>query len=132
MSGTVTSTVHAPISCHPHVDTVSSFILRMWRLGPREVKQFARCVPGRAWQSQNSKPSPLDSKLFPLYLSAPPHCLHSWQARLDLSLQAISESSSPANLRNKPICKRGGESHLRRESSFPPQLVEGEQFATGC
>lgn len=93
----------------------------------------------RKWQSWSSKSGLPASKPLTLYHSAPPHCLHSWQAGLDCSLQAISNSSSPANPRNNPICKRGGRSHLKRESFFflpswlrgssLPQAAEGKQGA---
>ena len=64
----------------------------------------------------------------PPYLLAPPYCLHGWQAWLDRSLQAISQSGSPAHLRNNPICERGGESRLKRESFFLPSCLRGSSL----
>ena len=128
MSGTMTSTGHTSVSCHRPLNPVNSFILWMWRPGRREVKQLAQGVTGRKWQSRNPKPSPPDARLLSLYLLAPPYCLHIWQAWLDRSLQAISKSGSPAHLRNNPICERGGESHLKRESFFLPSCLRGSSL----
>lgn len=128
MSGTVTSPVHAPVSCYPYLNLVSTPILPMRILGSREAKQLTWCITGRKWQNRNFKPGLLDSRPRPLYLSAPPRHLHSWQACLDCSLQAISKSSSPANPRNNPICKRGGESHLKREAFFLPSWLKGNSL----
>ena len=68
MSGTVTSTGHASVSCHHPLHPVNSFILWMWRPGLREVKQLTQRVTGRKWQSRNPKPRPLtpDSSSVPL------------------------------------------------------------------
>ena len=62
----------------------------------------------------------LTPKLLLLYLSAPPCCLHSWQAWLDCSLQAISKSSSPANLETIQSVKGEGRAILKERAFSSP------------
>lgn len=70
----------------------------------------------------------LTPKLLLLYLSAPPCCLHSWQAWLDCSLQAISKSSSPANLETIQSVKGEGRAISKERAFFLPSWLRGSSL----